>query len=100
MINNIDQSLELANYIASNEKVLCKLDSCNTKIPLNLMRNHIRKHILQNRIKSDAHCCVFCGIIGCTIKLEVSSGFGKNKTISVNMIAPIITNLARTNLIK
>ena len=64
------------------------------------MRNHIGKHILQQKIESDPHLCGFCGNIGCSINLESSSGFGKNKTIAVKSDCPYFYKFSENRSLK
>ena len=39
---------------------------------------HVAKHYAKREIKQDQHLCVFCGKIGCSIGLELTSGKGRN----------------------
>ena len=39
---------------------------------------NVAKHFAKREIKQDQHLCVFCGKIGCSIGLELTSGKGRN----------------------
>ena len=41
------------------------------------MRMHIGWHIL-NGLESNSHRCGFCGLIGCSLSIINTSGFGVN----------------------
>ena len=50
-----------------------------TKKKLKKTKNvHVAKHYAKGEIKQDQHLCDFCGKIGCSIGLELTSGKGRN----------------------
>jgi len=44
------------------------------------MRNHIGFHIIHGDCGQHPHRCGYCGEVGCTLGLEMTSGYG-NKTV-------------------
>lgn len=60
-----------------NRKVPCLIENCKKKILLVKMRMHIGWHIL-NGLESNSHRCGFCGLIGCSLSIINTSGFGVN----------------------
>ena len=52
-------------------KLKCRI--CNEIHSRELMRNHVGKHILNNRVSVNQNTCGFCGLVGCSIELVQSS---------------------------
>ena len=63
--------------VSDNDKIMCKF--CEKYVLLQRLRCHIAKHIIKKEIKKHAHLCGFCGSIGCSLELIVTSGKGKQK---------------------
>ena len=61
-----------------NDEAPCRL--CNELCALSRMRDHVAKHILVNEVEPDSNRCGFCGLVGCSIAIVVTSGKGKNTT--------------------
>jgi hypothetical protein len=66
------------NFFCDSSKLKCKL--CPKKFVKKKMRNHIGLHILHGDCGQHPHRCGYCGEVGCTIGLEITSGYG-NKTV-------------------
>ena len=66
------------DFFCDSSKLKCKL--CPKKFVKNMMRNHIGFHILHGDCGQHPHRCGYCGEVGCTIGLEITSGYG-NKTV-------------------
>ena len=56
----------------------CKV--CKKIINKERIRQHVGKHILKKETQLNQRVCGFCGLVGCSIDLKVTSGYGKNKT--------------------
>ena len=52
-------------------KLKCRI--CNEIHSRELMRNHVGKHILNNRVSVNQNTCGFCGLVCCSIELVQSS---------------------------
>jgi len=63
-----------------SDLIECLVPNCFIKCKKERMRQHIGQHLINNQIDDDSKTCGFCGKIGCSIALEVTSGRGANKT--------------------
>ena len=57
----------------------CKL--CCKDFDLKVMRRHVGRHILEEKL---VNVCDFCGIVGCIIEVKSSSGRGKTASFSAH----------------
>ena len=53
---------------------------------------HVAKHYAKGEIKQDQHLCVFCGKIGCSIGLELTSGKGRNANYNPKSDCKLLIN--------
>ena len=67
------------DVVVSKDKFSCKL--CDQEVDTKQMRLHVGKHILKDKL---SNVCGFCGIPGCSIAFEKSSGRGATATLSAN----------------
>ena len=72
-----DKSLVDATDVVAKEKFSCKL--CDQEVDTKQMRLHVGKHILKDNL---SNVCGFCGMPGCSIAFENSSGRGATATLS------------------
>jgi hypothetical protein len=74
--------LELPNVqiLTDNDKITCQFCQKPKNVLLHRLRQHIASHIILKEIDSHSHLCGYCGLIGCSLDLVVTSGKGKNKT--------------------
>jgi len=57
-----------------SDLIECLVPNCFIKCKKERMRQHIGQHLINNQIDDDSKTCGFCGKIGCSIALEVTSG--------------------------
>jgi len=62
--------------IADGDKLPCLFSNCKNKTVLKNMRTHVAKHLLRLPNGPHTHSCGFCGKVGCSINLVVTSGRG------------------------
>ena len=63
-----------------SDLIKCLIPDCFVKCKKERMRQHIGQHLITNDIIPNPKNCGFCGLIGCSIALECTSGRGANKT--------------------
>ena len=73
--------LELPNVqiLTDIDKITCQFCQKPKTVLLHRLRQHIASHIILKEIDSHSHLCGYCGLIGCSLDLVVTSGKGKNK---------------------
>ena len=71
---------DLDQLTTESSKLICRMRDCRKRYTLIRMRNHVGKHILNKKVTPNVHQCGFCGEIGCSIAIRVTSGYGVNKT--------------------
>ena len=78
----LEDENQMNEFTTESSRYTCPIlgIDCNYKFSLVKMRNHIGKHILNKSIPPNVHMCGFCGSVGCSISIKVTSGFGLNDT--------------------
>lgn len=78
----LEDENQMNEFTTESSRYTCPIlgIDCNYKFSLVKMRNHIGKHILNKSTPPNVHMCGFCGSVGCSISIKVTSGFGVNAT--------------------
>jgi hypothetical protein len=76
------------DFTCDSSKLRCKL--CPKKFVTKKMKNHIGFHILHGDCGQHPHRCGYCGEVGCTIGLEITSGYGNKTAVVLSQIVVFI----------